>query len=98
VLGAMKENVAIDVLQQIKGVLDRHRIEYWLDSGTLLGAVREGKFLPWDHDIDLGAWENALPELVHACQDLKNKGFTVLLRRNGVSIEKEGCLVNVSCY
>jgi hypothetical protein len=34
-------------------VLERHDIPYWLEDGTLLGIVRDGDLIPWDHDADL---------------------------------------------
>jgi hypothetical protein len=34
--------------------LDSHNVSYWLDSGTLLGAVRNGDILPHDDDADIG--------------------------------------------
>lgn len=39
-------------LLEIKEILDRLNIKFWLSEGTLLGAVREKSFIPYDHDID----------------------------------------------
>ncbi|MCW3788017.1 LicD family protein [Plebeiibacterium sediminum] len=41
------------LLTLITQVLDNNHITYHLEGGTLLGIVRDGDLLPWDHDIDL---------------------------------------------
>ncbi len=33
--------------------LTKHEIKYFLEGGTLLGIVRDGDLLPWDHDVDI---------------------------------------------
>ena len=41
----------------VRGVirtLERLNQTYWIDHGTLLGAVRDRDLLPYDHDADIG--------------------------------------------
>ncbi|XP_072390310.1 ribitol 5-phosphate transferase FKRP [Diabrotica undecimpunctata] len=35
-------------------MLDETGIRYWLEAGSLLGAMRNGEILPWDHNVDVG--------------------------------------------
>ncbi len=35
-------------------ILEKYNIPYWLDDGTLLGIVRDGDLIPFDHDADIG--------------------------------------------
>ncbi len=44
----------IKVLQEIDDICRRNGIQYFLAGGTLLGAVRAGKAIPWDDDLDIG--------------------------------------------
>ena len=80
----MKERVAVENLREIKNVLDKNNINYWLDFGTLLGAVRNGKIIEWDSDIDLGTWYGNVNQIISLFSGLKNKGFRANVTKNSI--------------
>lgn len=43
----------LDMLVYLDKVCKEQHIEYCLDSGNVLGAVRHGGFIPWDDDVDV---------------------------------------------
>jgi tetratricopeptide (TPR) repeat protein len=63
---AFSRKNAEKALLDIKNILDHHKIEFFLVSGTLLGCVREGCILSHDKDADIGLWDNNKPEDIQA--------------------------------
>lgn len=45
--------IELELLVEIRRVCDELGLTWFVDSGTCLGAVRHGGFIPWDDDIDV---------------------------------------------
>ncbi|OQS00134.1 hypothetical protein THRCLA_21740, partial [Thraustotheca clavata] len=52
-----------DLVITFATTLEKHQIEYWLDSGTLLGAIRSQGVIPHDVDADFGLTRDAMNKL-----------------------------------
>ena len=46
------------VLAEIDKICNRHNINWYADSGTMLGAVRHKGYIPWDDDLDIGMFRD----------------------------------------
>lgn len=47
------KHVILDILVAFDRFCTEHGLRYYMMSGTVLGALRHGGFIPWDDDIDV---------------------------------------------
>ena len=54
-----------EMFKHLVFVLDKYAVEWVATDGTLLGAIRNGGFIPWDDDIDIAIKKTSYSLLKH---------------------------------
>ncbi|NJD11652.1 MAG: LicD family protein [Gemmatimonadetes bacterium] len=78
--------VARTLLFDVIDLLEANDIAYHLEGGTLLGIVRDGDLLPWDHDVDLSVPEESGSALLKLRAPLLAKGYRFSVRRSRIAV------------
>ena len=78
----------LDMLLYLDKVCKDNHIDYRIDGGTVLGALRHGGFIPWDDDVDVVI--ESRKDYKRLCRYLKNRPHPQYVLQNDET--DKGCI------
>lgn len=60
------QSYLLKLLKYFHSLCEKHNIKYTLEAGTLIGAVRDKGFIPWDDDADVSLVRDEYDKLITA--------------------------------
>ena len=67
----------LDMLKVLAKICDDNNIQWWLSSGTLLGAIRHQGFIPWDDDVDIVMFKSEYKKLEKVLSNLNSNTYVL---------------------
>ena len=68
----------MNILKFIDRVCKENDISYFVNYGTLLGAIRHKGFIPWDDDIDICLYREDYDRFINVVKEMKDNRYQVL--------------------
>lgn len=66
---ALCQEHLLKLLKYFHSICVKHNIKYTLEAGTLLGALRDQGFIPWDDDADVSLTRNEYDKLLYVLRN-----------------------------
>lgn len=63
------QNVILDIIEYIDKLCKDNNIEYYLEGGTCIGAIRHKGFIPWDDDLDIIMDSENYDKFIRVCRE-----------------------------
>lgn len=58
------KTILLCMMEKIHTILINNKIPYFVECGSLLGAVRHNGLIPWDDDIDIGIFDKDFEKII----------------------------------
>ena len=88
--------VELDLFKQLDSICKKHKITYYADGGTLLGAIRHHGFIPWDDDMDFIMYRKDFDKLCKFSSEFKDPYFFQIEETDPGSLRCHAQLRNTS--
>ena len=80
-----KQEIQKTILPMIKDIdqfCKKHKIDYYLMSGSALGAMRHRGFIPWDDDLDIAMTKENYEKFIELFDQEKDESKYLLQYEN----------------
>lgn len=78
---AKVQEILLKLLVEFDRVCMKYHLRYFLNCGSVIGAIRHHGFIPWDDDVDVIMYQEDFDELVkHADEEWKEDGNIRLVK------------------
>lgn len=73
-----QKKLILKIMDYIHSVCMDNNIKYSLAGGSLIGAIRENGFIPWDDDLDIMLVRSEYNKLIRILEDINHPEFILL--------------------